>query len=40
MCRRRVLKVNADKSKVMVLGREEGMECEIRVDGTGFGDKF
>ena len=33
MCRRRVLKINADKSKVMVLNRKEGLECEIRVDG-------
>ena len=27
--RRRGLKVNADKSKVMVLGGEEGLKCEI-----------
>ena len=27
---RRGLKVNADKSNVMALGREEGLECEIR----------
>ena len=27
MCRRRGLKVNAGKSKVMVLGREEGLVC-------------
>ena len=26
VCRRRGLKVNADKSKVMVLDREEGLE--------------
>ena len=32
MCRRG-LKVNAGKSKVMVLGREEGLECEVYVDG-------
>ena len=25
VCRRRVLKVNADKSKMMMLGREEGL---------------
>ena len=33
VCRRRGLKVNADKSKMLVLGGEEGLECEIRVDG-------
>ena len=27
------LKVNAGKSKVMVLGWEEGLECEVCVDG-------
>ena len=27
------LKVNAGKSKVMVLGGEEGLECEVCVDG-------
>ena len=31
--RRRGLKVNAGKSKVMVLGGEEGLECEVCVDG-------
>ena len=30
---RRGLKVNADKSKVMVLGGEEGLECEVCVGG-------
>ena len=30
--RRRGLKVNAGKSKVMVLGWEEGLGCEISVD--------
>ena len=30
---RRGLKVNAGKSKVMVLGGEEGLECEVCVDG-------
>ena len=30
---RRGLKVNADKSKVMVLSIEEGLECEYHVDG-------
>ena len=33
MCRRRDLKVNAGKSKVMVLGGEEGLECEVSIDG-------
>ena len=31
--RRRGLKVNADKSKVMVLDGEEGLKCEVHVDG-------
>ena len=29
VCRRRGLKVNADKSKVMVLNGEEGLKCKI-----------
>ena len=33
VCRRRGLKVNAGKSKVMVLTGEEGLECEIHVEG-------
>ena len=33
MCRRRSLKINAGKSKVIVLGGEEGLECEVYVDG-------
>ena len=33
VCRRRQLKVNADKSKVMVLNGEEGLEYEVHVDG-------
>ena len=33
MCRRRGLKVNAGKSKVILLGGEEGLECEVCVDG-------
>ena len=33
MCRRRGLEVNAGKSKVMVLYREEGLECEVQRDG-------
>ena len=31
--RRRGLKVNAGKRKMMVLGGEEGLECEVCVDG-------
>ena len=31
-CRRRVLKGSAGKSKVMVLGLEEGLECEVCVN--------
>ena len=30
---RRGLKVNAGRSKVMVLNGEEGLECEVHVDG-------
>ena len=33
VCRRRGLKVKASRSKVMVLGGEEGLECEVCVDG-------
>ena len=33
MFRRRGLEVNASKSKVMLLGGEEGLECEVCVDG-------
>ena len=32
--RRKGLKVHADKIKVMVLGGEEGLECEVCVDGA------
>ena len=32
VCRRRGLKVNAAKSKVMVLNGEEGLEREVHVD--------
>ena len=32
--RRRVLEVNGGKSKVMVLNREERLECEVYVDGA------
>ena len=31
--RRRNLKVQSDKRKAMVLGGEEGLECEVYVDG-------
>ena len=33
MFRRRGLKFNVGKSKVMVLNEEEGLECEVHVDG-------
>ena len=33
VCRRRGLKVNAGKSMGMVLCGEEGLECEVYVDG-------
>ena len=33
VCRKRGLKVNAGKSKVMVLNGQEGSECEDHVDG-------
>ena len=33
VCRRRRLKVNASESKVMVLNEEDGLECEVHVDG-------
>ena len=33
MCKRRGLKVNADKTKVMVLNGEEGLEWEVHVGG-------
>ena len=33
VCRRRGLKVNLGKSKVMILGGEEELECEVCVDG-------
>ena len=31
--RRRGLKVNGGKSKVMIVNREEGLECEVHIDG-------
>ena len=33
VCRRRELKVNAGKRKVMILNGEEGLGCEVYVDG-------
>ena len=33
VCRKRGLKVHAGKSKVMLLGGEEGLGCEACVDG-------
>ena len=33
MCRRKGLKVNACKRKVMLLGEEEGLEREVCVNG-------
>ena len=32
-CRKKELKVNAGKNEVMVLNGEEGLECEVHVDG-------
>ena len=32
-CLEKGLKVNAGKSKVMMFGGEEGLECEVCVDG-------
>ena len=32
--RRRGLKINAGKNKVMVMKGEEGLECEVDVDGV------
>ena len=37
VCRRRGLKVNAGKSKVIVLNGKEGLECEVHVDRVLFG---
>ena len=34
VCRKRGLKVNAGKSKMMVMNGEEELECEVRVDGV------
>ena len=35
MCRRE-LKVNAGKSKIIVLNGKDGFECEVYVDGIRF----
>ena len=34
LCRKRGLKVNAGKSRVMILNGEDGLECEVSVDGV------
>ena len=34
VCRRRDLKVNADKSEGMMLGGEEGLVCDVLVERT------
>ena len=34
VCRRRGLKINAGKSKEMILNGEERLECEVHIDGT------
>ena len=33
VCRRKGLKINAGKSKEMVINGEDGLECEVLVDG-------
>ena len=33
VCIRRGLKINTGKSKLMVLNGEEGLDCEVHVDG-------
>ena len=33
VCKRRGLKVNAGKSKVMILNGKEGLECNVHIDG-------
>ena len=38
MCRRRGLKDNAGKSKLMVLNGEKGLECKVHVDGISLED--
>ena len=34
VCRNRGLKVNAGKSRVMILNGEEGLDYEVHVDGV------
>ena len=34
VCRRRGLIVNPGKSRVMVINGEEGLECEVDIDGV------
>ena len=34
VCRKRGLKVNAGKSKVIVMNREKGLEYEVHIDGV------
>ena len=34
VCRRKGLKVNGGKSKVVVMNGEEGLECEVHIDGV------
>ena len=36
VCRKRRLKVNAGKSKVMVLNEEEALKCKVHVGGIHF----
>ena len=38
VCRKRGMKVNSGKSKVMAMNREEGLECEVHVDGVRLED--
>ena len=33
VCRRIILEVSGDKKNMMALNGEEGLECEVRVDG-------
>ena len=40
VCRKRGLKVNGGKSKVMLLGGEEGLECEVCVNGIEHVSEF
>ena len=36
VCKRKGLTVSTGKSKVMLLGGEEGLKCEVCVDGIHF----